>query len=80
SECSLEIVESARTSLIQRLAGNVQFGDEESAAVKKLVMLEKRLPPEKVTPAIIRRTLIDLQFNLSEQPKLQRYLLRALRK
>lgn len=80
SECSPEIVESARTSLIQRLAGNVQFGDEESADVKKLVMLEKRLPPEKVTPAIIRRTLIDLQFNLAEQPKLQRYLLRVLRK
>lgn len=76
SECSPDVIESARTSLIQKVAGNVRFGDEESPDVLKLVMLEKRLPPEKLTPAIIRRTLIDLQFNLSEQPKLQRYLLR----
>lgn len=79
SECSPDAVESARTSLIQRVAGNVRFGDEESPAVLKLVMLEKRLPPDKLTPAIIHRTLIDLQFNLAEQPKLQRYL-RASRK
>ena len=72
-ECSLDVIESARTSLIQKVAGNVRFGDEESPDVLKLVALEKRLPQDKLTPAIIRRTLIDLQFNLSEQPKLQRY-------
>ena len=76
AECSPDVVESARTSLIQKVAGNVRFGDEESPDVLKLVMLEKRLPPEQLTPVIIRRTLIDLQFNLSEQPKLQRYLTR----
>ena len=74
AECSPDVVESARTSLIQKIAGSVRFGDEESADVMKLVMLEKRLPAEKLTPAIIRRTLMDLQFNLSEQPKIQRYL------
>ncbi len=72
-ESSLDVIESARTSLIQKVAGNVRFGDEESPVVLKLVALEKRLRPDKITPAIIRRTLIDLQFNLSEQPKLQRY-------
>ena len=72
-ECSLDVIESARTSLIQKVAGNVRFGDEESPDVLKLVALEKRLPQDKLTPAIIRRTLIDLQFNLAEQPKLQRY-------
>ena len=77
TECSLDAVESARTSLIQKIAGRIRFGDEESPDVLKLVALEKRLPPEKLTPAIIRRTLIDLQFNLSEQPKLQRYLSKA---
>ena len=75
-ECLLAAVESARTSLIQNVANKIQFGDEESPDVLKLVALEKRLPPDKLTPAIIRRTLIDLQFNLSEQPKIQRYLLK----
>lgn len=76
-ECSDEAIESARTSLIQRVAGGVLFGDEESADVLKLVALEKRLPPEKLTPAIIRRTLVDLQFNLAESPKVQRYFSKA---
>ena len=74
-ECPLDVIESARTSLIQKIASKVRYGDEESPEVLKLVALEKRLPLEKLTPAIIRCTLIDLQFNLSEQPKLQRYLL-----
>ena len=72
-ECALNVIESARTSLIQNIASKVRFGDEESPDVLKLVALEKRLPLDKLTPAIIRRTLIDLQFDLSEQPKLQRY-------
>ena len=74
-ECPLDVIESARTSLIQKIASKVRYGDEESPEVLKLVALEKRLAVDKLTPAIIRRTLIDLQFNLSEQPKLQRYLL-----
>ena len=76
-ECSLAAVESARASLIQKVVSKVRFGDEESDEVLRLVALEKRLPPEKLTPAIIRRTLIDMQFDLSEQPKIQRYLSKA---
>ena len=68
-ECSLAAVESARTSLIQKVASKVRYGDEDSPDVLKLVTLEKRLPPDKLTTAIIRRALIDLQFNLAEQPK-----------
>ena len=79
-ECSLDAIESARTSLIQKIAGRVRFGDEESPDVLKLVMLEKRLPSEKLTPAIIRRTLIDLQFNLADQAQLRRYSLKSARK
>lgn len=71
-ECSLPAVESARTSLIQKIASHIRFGDEESPEVLKLVMLEKRLPPDKITPAIIKRTLYDMQFNLSETPKFPR--------
>ena len=73
-ECSPDAVESARTTLIQKVAGGIRYGDEDSPDVMKLVMLEKRLPPEKLTPAIIRRTLLDLQFNLSEGALLKRYL------
>ena len=69
SECSLAAIESARSTLIQKVASKVRYGDEESPDVLKLVALSKRLPPDKITPAIIKRALIDLQFNLSEQPK-----------
>lgn len=69
SECTLDVVDSARTSLIQNLASHIRYGDEESPDVMKLVMLKKQLPPDKLTPAIIRRALYELQFNLSEIPR-----------
>ena len=72
TECSLDAIDSARTSLIQNLASRVRFGDENSRDVLKLVMLQKRLPPEKITPAIIKRALNELQFNLAELPKFPR--------
>ncbi len=71
-ECFPEVIESARTSLIQKVAGSIRFADEKSPAVLKLVMLEQRLTPDKLTPAIIRRTLNELQFNL---PDLARFTL-----
>lgn len=71
AECSLAAIDSARTSLIQSLARKVRFGDETSPDALKLVMLEKRLPPDKLTPAIIKRALSDLRFNLAELPKLR---------
>lgn len=64
TECLPNAVESARTSLIQKIAAGIRYGDEDSPDVLKLVALAKRLPPDKITPAIIRRTLLDLQFNL----------------
>ena len=64
TECTAVAVNSARTSLIQNLATRIRFGDEESPDVLKLVMLEKRLPPDKLTPQIIKRALSELQFNL----------------
>ena len=71
-ECLPDAVESARTSLIQQIASHVRYGDETSPNALKLVMLEKRLPPDKLTPAIIKRALSDLQFNLAELPKFPR--------
>jgi len=72
-ECSLDAVESARTSLIQKIAGRIRIGDETSPDVLKLVALARRLPLEQITPAIIQRTLVDLQFNLADQTRLRRY-------
>ena len=69
SECTLDTVDSARTSLIQNLASHIRYGDEDSPEVMKLVMLKKQLPPDKLTPAIIKRALYELQFNLSELPR-----------
>ena len=71
-ECLPDAVESARTSLIQQIASHVRYGDDSSPNALKLVMLEKRLPPDKLTPAIIKRALSDLQFNLAELPKFPR--------
>ncbi|MCR5833544.1 MAG: DUF721 domain-containing protein [Selenomonadaceae bacterium] len=79
-ECFAEMVESARTSLIQKIAGQIRFGDEESSEVMKLVMLEKRLPPDKITSAIVHRTLVDLQFNLADSAQLQRYSFKSARR
>ncbi|MBR3051626.1 MAG: DUF721 domain-containing protein, partial [Selenomonadaceae bacterium] len=68
-KCPLDVIDSARTSLIQNLASHIRFGDENSSDVLKLVMLEKRLTPDKITPAIISRALADLHFNLADLPK-----------
>lgn len=72
-ECIPEAVESARTSLIQKIANKVHVGDEDSSDVKRLVALEKRLPIDKLTPAIIQRTLLDMHFNLLDGPLVRRY-------
>lgn len=73
NECSFDVIDSARASLIQKVAGAIRFGEEDTPDVRKLVMLEKRLPPDKLTPTIIRQTLLDLQFNLADQVLLLRY-------
>ena len=80
NECSADVIESARTSLIQKVAGAIRFGDEESDEVFNLVMLAKRLKREDLTPTIIRRTLLDLQFNLADQALLLRYNTRTKRR
>lgn len=73
NECIPEAIESARTSLIQEIANTVRFGDADSPDVEKLVALEKRLPLDKLTPAIIQRTLLDMHFNLLDGALVRRY-------
>ena len=66
-QCPLDFVNSTRTSLIQLLAGRLTLddADDDSKEILRLVMLERQLPPDKVTPAIIRRTLSELHFNFA---------------
>lgn len=80
-ECFSGVIESARTSLIQSIANKIRIGDENTLEVKRLVALEKRLPISDLTPGIIKRTLLDMQFNLSDQALLRRYnLVKSARK
>ncbi len=70
SECTLEKIESARMDLILQTAARVSYGDMTSERAKFLVSLARQLPAEKLTPAIISRTLHEFRFNLADLPKL----------
>lgn len=70
ADCTLEAIEAARMSLILQAAARVSYGDTESDAAKFLVMLARQLPLDKLTPAIINRTLNEFRFNLADVPKL----------
>jgi len=73
--CPPDFVNSTRTSLIQLLAGRLTLDEDNDGSneILRLVMLERRLPPEKVTPAIIRRTLNELHFNFASPTRFPRY-------
>ena len=74
-KCSIELVNSARTSLVQNLAGRLTRDeeDENSNEILRLVMLERQITPDKLTPAIVRRTLGELQFNFADPIRYSRY-------
>ena len=74
-QCPIDFVNSTRASLIQLIAGHLTLddADESSQEILRLVMLERQLPPDKVTPAIVRRTLSELHFNFADPIRFQRY-------
>lgn len=74
-QCPLDFVNSTRTSLIQLLAGRLTLdeADDGSKEILRLVMLERQLPPDKITPAIIRRTLSELHFNFAAPVRFPRH-------
>jgi len=71
--CTLETIESARMDLILQKAAKISYGDTESDAAKFLVQLIRQLPREKLTDAIINRTLKEFKFNLADLPPLPKY-------
>ena len=80
-QCPLDFVNSTRTSLVQQLAGRLTLvdSDEDSNEILRLVMLERQLPPDRITPAIIRRTLSELHFNFAAPLRFQRRKLSKFR-
>lgn len=71
AECTPEKIESARMDLILQEASKISYGDTTSDAALFLVRLIRQLPREKLTDAIINRTLKEFRFNLADQPPLQ---------
>ena len=67
-DCTLEKIESARMDLILQHAAKVSYGDTTSDAAIFLVRLIRQLPREKLTDAIINRTLKEFKFNLADLP------------
>lgn len=67
-ECTLEKIDSARMDLILQQAAKISFGDTTSDAALFLVQLIRQLPREKLTEAIINRTLKEFKFNLADLP------------
>ena len=72
-ECTLERIDSARMDLILERAAKVSYGDTTSDAAIFLVRLIRQLPREKLTDAIINRTLKEFKFNLADLPPLKEH-------
>ena len=71
AECTLEKIDAMRMELILEVAGRVSYGDTTSERARFLVRLARQLPDEKLTPAIINRTLREYKFNLADLPKME---------
>lgn len=66
-ECTFDVIESERASLIRETAASLSTNSSDSKRKKFLVMLFRRLREEALTEAIINRALKDLRFNLAER-------------
>ena len=62
-EISLGVVSTERNFLIKSLAGKIFFDDFNSETLKTLVMIYKQLPKEKLTDAVIKKSVKELRFN-----------------
>ena len=67
-ECTLNLIDSARMTLIQQTVRRISFGDRNSALAKFLVMLVRQLPEDKLTEKIIDKTLHEFRFDFVDQP------------
>ena len=75
--CTPAMVASERSRLVQDMARRIAFGDWDSLEAKTLVMLYRSLPPDQLTPQIVRGTLYDLRRELSEAPVFRPFPKRA---
>ena len=67
-ECSEQEFKEQRMILIQRLAGNVDYGDVESIEARTLVMLYRSIPPEQLNDEVVKKTMSRLRRDVRYVP------------
>ncbi len=67
-ECTTYILNDQRSYMVQQLAMQVDVRDKKSLLARTLVMLDRAIPPEKLTDEIINKTLYRLRFDLHRPP------------
>ena len=66
--CTEQEFKSMRTTLLQRLAARVSYGDTTSVDAITLVMLYRSIPPEQLNEQVIQKTLYALRYDLRYVP------------
>ncbi|WP_182187404.1 DUF721 domain-containing protein [Pectinatus frisingensis] len=62
--CSREMVNDARTSLVQKLAADLNISSYDDIQVKTLVMLYRALPPEQINNKLVKENINKLKYDL----------------
>ena len=62
--CTKEMVNDARSSLVQKLAADLNFDNCDSIQIKMLVMLYKALPPEQINEKVVYENINRLKYDL----------------
>ncbi|MBR5913450.1 MAG: DUF721 domain-containing protein [Selenomonadaceae bacterium] len=70
-KCTLNLIESARMTLIQQTVSRLSFKDRESTLAKFFVMLVRQLPEESLTEKIIEKTFHEFRFDFADRPPLK---------
>ncbi|WP_196593523.1 DUF721 domain-containing protein [Pectinatus sottacetonis] len=63
-DCTQEMVNDARASLVQRMAINLRINSYNDIQAKTLVMLYKALPPEQINEKIVKKNINYLKYDL----------------
>ena len=67
-EARPQVVRDVRADMVRSLASKINIAEPDDMAAKRLVMLYRCVPPERLTENVIRRTLYRLRFMLYRPP------------
>ncbi|TCS81878.1 DUF721 domain-containing protein [Pectinatus cerevisiiphilus] len=72
--CSAEMVNAARTDLVQRMTANLQITSYDDIQLQTLVMLYRALPPEQINRKTVKENINRLKYDLiyNEMKKLMK--------